>query len=668
MSDDIAGLLRSAATAYPDAAALITEDRRWTWGELDRAADAGATTLRRRAAAGERVLIHLPTGPELAVTLFAVARADLVAVPVDPSRAAPEIAARLGIAVVVTGSPEGLDPAIVVGISAVSDWFDITVAPVTPRRGGEDIVVLARASRGGRAVMLSHRALLAREHSIVGAPQLRLTGADRVLLVLPLYHLAGFVTAFLPLATVGAAAVIADTPPVTGPNVPGTQAWSQYTSAVLAAVHTQRVTVIPGAPALYRLLIRSPEFERSLATVRLLTSEAAPLSAADGSAIRIRSGSPVWEGYGISEAASAVASTLMTTAPRVGSVGLPLPGVQIRIETTDDPPGAEPDDDPLAAVDGDTDPGPISIRGPQLFSGYWPDGDGGPDADGWFTTSDLGYLDHLGELHLIDRVAETISVAGFTVYPREIESALLTHPFIRDAAVVGLPTADGDPGGVELAAAVVAAPGTTPTDDDLTEHLQALLPVFKRPRRYQVLELLPRTELGRLDRDLVRQEWAHELGRVLPAAAAARLAAVSPPEKSSPKVPPPDTSPLQKSPLQKSPPVPLPGDTGAGHAPDLPAGQPPEVIEVTQLDQLGTRLPGIGSRSERSAADTDFDLFDDDLVGRGRRGVPSVTVVAPTDDESTSVSPAPAPPPAASHRLPDPAASDRSPEPPANDR
>ncbi len=646
VSDNIADLLRSAGTAYPAATALIVGGRHWTWAQLDRAADAGADALRRRAAPGHCVLIHLPTGPELAVSLFAVARADLIAVPVDPSRAAPEIAARLGVAAVLTADPTGLDPAVVVTSAAVTGWFDTDVAAVTPSRGGEDIAVLARASRGGRAVMLSHRALLASVQAILAAPRLKLTRSDRVLLVLPLFHLAGFVTAFLPLATVGASAVVADTPPVTGPNVPGTQAWSAYTAAVLSAVHEHRVTLIPGAPALYRLLLNSPDLERSLATVRLMTSGAAPLSPADGSAVRGRSGSPVWEGYGISEAASAVASTLMTAAPRVGSVGLALPGVEIRIEAADGASPTEPDDDDtLAAVEADSDPGAISIRGPQLFSGYWPGGDGGPGADGWFTTSDIGYLDHRGELHLIDRVAETISVAGFTVYPREIEGALLTHPFVRDAAVVGLPIVGGGHGDTELAAAVVAAPGTNPTEDDLTEHLSALLPAFKRPRRYRVLELLPRTELGRLDRDLVRQEWAHLLGRSMPDASPPTLAAVPDARRPGPAAVAVDTGngdgdgngngngdgdgdgDIAANPGS--------GDVVAGVI--EPPAEPPEVIEVTQLDKLGTRLPGIGSRSDRSAADSDLDLFGDEVVGveavaygrdgdhsagRGRRGAP----------------------------------------------
>ena len=123
------------------------------------------------------MLIHLPTGPELAAALFAVARADLLAVPVDPHRSAPEIAARLGAAAVLTASSEGVDPGLVVDLAEITAWFDADSTPVEPRRGGEDIVILARASRGGRAVMLSHRALLASVEAIVTAPNLKLRPA-----------------------------------------------------------------------------------------------------------------------------------------------------------------------------------------------------------------------------------------------------------------------------------------------------------------------------------------------------------------------------------------------------------------------------------------------------------------------------------------------------------
>ena len=616
MTGNVADLLRRVALEHPGAPALISDSGRWTWEQLDRAADVGAAALAARGLrARDLALVHLPTGPELAVALFAVARADLVAVPVDPHRDASEIVDRLRAAVVLTADPGELDRALVLGVPEITAWFDVVGPRVEPSSGGEDIAILARASRGGRAVMLSHRAVLASVAAIVAAPGLRLRTSDRVLLVLPLFHLAGFVTAFLPLTTVGAAAVIAETPPVTGPNVAGTGAWIKYSSAVLSAVHDHRVTVIPGAPPLYRLLLRSTRLERSLATVRLMTSAASPLAPQDGAAIRARTGSPVWEGYGVSEAASAVASTLMTAAPRSGSVGLPLAGVEIRIEAADDALALELDDDSLASLEADADPGPISIRAPQLFSGYWPDGADGPDAGGWFTTSDLGYIDSRGELHLIDRQAETIAITGFTVYPREVESALISHPFVRDAAVIGLPGRSG----AELAAAVVPVHGTAPTADDLTEHLGQLLPAFKRPVRYRIVPILPRTELGRLDRDAVRADWADADGiELADATGGARLSVVADPagsgnaaQRSADRAgradPTSETKAEPDSPeVQMTTPESTPAPTPA------PA-EPPEVIEVSQLDQLGSRLPGVSGRSRRSALDTDSDLFGEEI-------------------------------------------------------
>jgi long-chain acyl-CoA synthetase len=303
----------------------------------------------------------------------------------------------------------------------------------------------------------------------------------------------------------------------------------------------------------------------------------------------------------------------MTAAPRSGSVGLPLAGVEIRIEPADDALAHELDDDSLASLEADADPGPISVRGPQLFSGYWPDGADGPDAGGWFTTSDLGYIDSRGELHLIDRQAETIAITGFTVYPREVESALISHPFVRDAAVIGLPGRSG----AELAAAVVPVHGTTPTADDLTEHLGELLPAFKRPVHYRIVPILPRTELGRLDRDAVRADWADADGIELAEnSGGARLSVVADSTGSAKTAPKAAdraasgradaASDAKAEPTSPEVPMTTPAPTPA------PA-EPPEVIEVSQLDQLGSRLPGVSGRSRRSAEDTDSDLFGEEI-------------------------------------------------------
>lgn len=602
----MADVIRAAAMSASRGPALIG---RWgvrTWSELDRAVTRGAAELAALVAAdadpavtaadtaatarGARVVIALPTGLELAAGLFATFRAGLVAVPVDPRTTdIAWVAERVGARIVIGAEARG---ATALSAAQVATWWPadgevaggaVTQAPAAgdagdaahrpapdpARAAGEDLALLARGSRPAPPVMLSHRAIVAGALSVAGAPPVGLREADRVLQVLPLFHVVGLVTAFLPAALAGAAVV-----------VPDDEAHPSRVEAAIAAVRQHRVSMLPAEPTLYRQFDRVAGFERGLGTVRLMTSGSSPLDPLDFSAIRAATGQAVREGYGISEAAGAITSTLMTAAPRPGSVGLPYPGVELRIdnhlmqeeagievppadaggntidtdrtaavtathveaaeraeasghtadaEEEDPSEGADEGDEEhpaadrpapsLEILDGITDLvevadpggglGPIEVRGRTLFSGYWPDGSGGPDEDGWFRTADIGYLDDAGELHLVDRAAETITVAGFTVYPREVEDVLATHPHVADAAVVSLPGR----GGQQVVAALVARPGTRPTAGDLTEFVIAAgLPPFKRPVDYLIVERLPRTEVGRLDRATVRRSFAAARG------------------------------------------------------------------------------------------------------------------------------------------------------------
>lgn len=607
---NLADLLAGAAAKFGARTALITPDGSRSWADLDAAVETGAGALAELdLPPGARVVLGLPTGPEIVTALFAVARAGLVAVPVGPGRAPfSTVIERVGAALVIAGRAPGNAPAGTQRDAAtdavdgsggpdptgperpvrwetarVAGWW--TAAAPTGRRpiagAGEDLVQLARAASSDRPVMLSHRAILGAVAGIVAAPGSKLRAEDRVVQVLPLYHPAGWISAFLPLTAVGAAAVLPELPA-------GRGGWIE---AVLATVREQRVTVIPGAPGLYRRLRTVAGVERALATVRLMTSGASPLDREDFAAVRALTGISVREGYGVSEAAAVVASSLMTAAARPGSVGLPFAGVEIRIiEDTDedevgpdaaasdgsasdglgpdqaasdgsgpDEPGAAASADPTAtnpdrpqsgpdapgpdaaakvpgpgaaenaapvdvrATGPDPDPGPgsgpdprpgpgltgigevgpIAVRGATLFSGYWPDGSGGPGPDGWFVTGDVGYLDDFGELHLVDRAAEALVVAGFTVYPREVEDVLTTHPYIRDAAVVGVPSRLGE----IMLAVLVAQRGTHPTPADVDEFVAQRLPPFKRPTRYRLIDRLPRSEVGRIDREAVRRDY-----------------------------------------------------------------------------------------------------------------------------------------------------------------
>jgi long-chain acyl-CoA synthetase len=153
-------------------------------------------------------------------------------------------------------------------------------------------------------------------------------------------------------------------------------------------------------------------------------------------------------------------------------------------------------------VEGPVDPagdaGLIAVRGPNLFSGYWPDRAGGPDADGWFRTPDLGFVDAAGELHLVDRSSDLIVVSGFTVYPHEVERALAELGEVAEAAVVGVPDARTG----QAVRAVVVRTGAL-AEEGVRAHCRSRLARFKVPTQVAFVDALPRTPSGRLARHLL---------------------------------------------------------------------------------------------------------------------------------------------------------------------
>ncbi len=581
---NVADLLRAAAGRFPERPAVIGPVGTRSWADLDRAADAGARRLLDLGAGrGERVVIALPTGHDLAAAMFAVARAGLTAVPTAPVGDIAALAERVGaIAAVSVDRDRRLG--IAFGGTDLADWWSGDHVRVESVGGGEDLAVLARA-RGDRAVMLSHRAILAAVAAIGRLGATRLRDGDRVLQVLPMYHLAGWVVSFLPNALVGGAAVIPevgfDVATIAlgvpdGAGSTGDAGGRTATDAALRAAAEHSVTVVPAAPGFYHHMMAADDAQRSLATVRLFTSGTAPLRAEDAAAVRAAFGQPVWEGYGLSESASVVTTALTTPAPTPGSVGRPLSGIEVRVVGPDGQdliaaavPAAD-DHDPLDTMADAPDAGEVGrivIRGDTLFSGYWSNGAGGPDADGWFVTGDIGFLDDAGELHLVDRASETIVVSGFTVYPREIEDVLGGHPGVAEVAVIGVPAADGHQ---EVVAVLVAHDDGGPTEDELRDFVDRSLPGFKHPAVYRLVGALPRTDVGRVDRDEVRRRFGPAAQRVLPT-----LVAVPGPDDPDRSEAEPDVSPE-------------------------PAGD---------LAELGTRLPGTGDRVERARDDTDEDLF-----------------------------------------------------------
>jgi long-chain acyl-CoA synthetase len=202
-------------------------------------------------------------------------------------------------------------------------------------------------------------------------------------------------------------------------------------------------------------------------------------------------GIPVHQGYGLTEASPIVTSTLCSEGLQNGSVGAALPGIEIQLR-----------DDLGHAPEGD-DPGEIWIRGSNVFSGYWPDGDDGPDPDGWWGTGDVGFLDSTGDLFLVDRLKDLVIVSGFNVYPVEVEEVIREAEGVAEAAVIGVEDAVT---GEAVVAYVVPVPGADAAvvADAVRHHGEVRLARFKQPSRIEVVAELPLTVTGKVQKGRLR--------------------------------------------------------------------------------------------------------------------------------------------------------------------
>jgi long-chain acyl-CoA synthetase len=302
-------------------------------------------------------------------------------------------------------------------------------------------------------------------------------GDDVVLAVLPLFHVYGLNTALGLALAAGAQMVLTDR-------------FDPIESLDLIARH--RVTTVAGVPGMYRAWCAVPGLPAAMASVRLASSGAAPLPARVFAQFAEITGLGIFEGYGMTETAPVVATTLVGGAPKAGSVGRPLPGLQVRLVDAD---GADVDEG---------DPGEVWIRGGSVFAGYWPDGAGGPDADGWFRSGDVAYADDDGDLHLVDRRREVILVNGFNVYPREIEQAIDDLPQVGEVAVLGVP--DDATGEAVLALIVPRSPQSV-TVDDVLAHCATRLARFKCPTRVRIVDALPRSATGKIAKGRLREVY-----------------------------------------------------------------------------------------------------------------------------------------------------------------
>jgi len=500
LNGNVADLVADAARNVPRHAALIdaATGRSLTWQHVQTAVDAfAAKLLEEGLVAGDRVVVLLPNSTDFCVSLFAVLRAGGIAVPAavaSPDRELRRLLTDSGAKFLVgelADTKNGSADLTVLAAPDVDATADIDLP--APARGGEDIAVLCYTSGTAgvpRGVMLSHRALLSNVEQCAQLRPAPVTSTDRVLLVVPLFHLYGLGPGLLQVAAAGATAVLMET---------------FGAERALAVCEERRVTALVGVPAMYQAFAAATpdRLAAALSTVRLLTSGAAPLSPAVLSAIKQSTGLSVFEGYGLTETGPVLTSTLVGGFAKPGSVGQPLPGVELRLVDSDGRPvgvTADPDEQEWFE-DNESETGRVAARGPNLFSGYWPDGAHGPDDDGWFRTGDVGYLDADGDLRLVDRANDLIIVNGFNVYPNEVERVLDELSDVVESAAVGVPD---ERTGELVMAVLVLRPGAELTEDAVREHCAERLARFKVPRDVRFVDALPYSVTGKVRRASLR--------------------------------------------------------------------------------------------------------------------------------------------------------------------
>lgn len=497
----------------PDAPALAFRDCCVTYGELAAAVRnlaAGLAGLGLRAS--DRLAILLPNCPEFVYGYYAGAALGVQVVPANPLLKPPELAyiwGDAGVRAVLAAAPllpvavaarrdlPGLEALIVVGEmppAAAGEPGTVPFATVMaagaagvasgwaappPADDTSCAVIIYTSGTTGypKGAMLSHKNLTANVSQVQAA--LEIDGRDRFLTVLPLFHSFAATVCMNTALACGSLSVLQD---------------SFAPKQTLEELAQRGITLFAGVPAMFNAMLMVPaDRTPMLPHLRLLVSGGAPLPAGTLAALEERYRVPVLEGDGPTECSPVTSVNPPEGMRKVGSVGLPLPGVQIAIF----------DDEDRLLPTGEI--GEIVVRGDNVMLGYLnqPEETAQAMRSGWYHTGDLGSIDEDGYVYIVDRKKDMVITAGLNVYPREVEQALLCHEAVRDAAVIGVSDALR---GEDVVAVVVLQTDIPVTERELIAHCRDRLASFKAPRRVLFRDTLPYGSTGKVVKRLLKKE------------------------------------------------------------------------------------------------------------------------------------------------------------------
>ncbi|MFG3087978.1 acyl-CoA synthetase [Streptomyces antibioticus] len=447
------------------------------------AAAAGALGARLRDRGAGRVAVWATPSLETAVAVVGALHAGAAAVPLNPKSGEKELAHILSDSApaLVLAAPGDELPEALGGLERIDVDADGhgsgAPGPAPVDDEAPALVVYTSGTTGPpKGAVLPRRAVATTLDALAAA--WRWTGDDVLVHGLPLFHVHGLVLGILgPLRRGGSVRHL-----------------GRFSTEGVARELNSGATMLFGVPTMYHRIAEAlpeePELVKALAGARLLVSGSAALPVHDHERIAAATGRRVIERYGMTE-------TLMNTAARAdgearpGTVGVPLPGVELRL--------VEEDGSLVTALDGES-VGEIQVRGPNLFTEYLnrPDATAAAfTADGWFRTGDVAVRDPDGQVRIVGRKAtDLIKSGGYKIGAGEIENALLEHPGVREAAVTGEP--DDDLGERIVAWVVPVDPQAPPGTAELADHVARRLAPHKRPRVVRHLDALPRNDMGKI--------------------------------------------------------------------------------------------------------------------------------------------------------------------------
>jgi long-chain acyl-CoA synthetase len=532
----VVALIEESFSKYRDKKAYVLMDKAMTYGEADRLSrDLAAYLQGLGLKKGDRVALMMPNVLQYPVAVAAVMRAGFIVVNVNPLYTPRELEHQLkdsgAVAIIILenfavtleqviretpikhvvvasvgdllGFPKGMIVNLVVRRvkKAVPAWslpgavtFNAALAagrgkPLDrPEIGPDDVAVLQYT--GGttgvsKGATLLHRTIIA---NLLASEAWMQPGMKRkptqgqltFICALPLYHVFAFITCGLLAMRTGGVNILIPNPR----DIPGT----------IKEIAKYQFHVMPGVNTLFNALANNAEFAKlDFSQLRIANGGGTAVQEAVAKKWLAVTGCPIVEGYGLSETSSGITCNPTDNDAYTGTIGLPLPNIDVRLI----------DDDGNDVAPGQ--PGEIAIKGPQVMAGYWQLPDETEKVmtpDGYFKSGDIGVMDNRGYVKIVDRKKDMILVSGFNVYPNEVEGVAAMHPGVHECAVVGVP----DKNSGEAVMMFIVRKDPTLTRDELAEFCMENLTGYKKPKYIEFRDDLPRTNVGKILRRELRDE------------------------------------------------------------------------------------------------------------------------------------------------------------------